>query len=124
MLSRGSLRGLVPPLCLATMAMASGCARGTELVSPLEETGTIVGRVLDSRNGSPIAGVLIVASPGAGSVTTDATGHFELTGLDLEVEYTVTAVKAGYTTSTVRVPVTRAQSFISIEFTLLRFSAR
>lgn len=119
--SRALPRRLVPMLCVAVAATASACARGTELVSAPEESGRIVGRVIDSRNGTPITGVAILANPAVPAVTTDATGHFEIANLDLEVEYTVTAVKPGYSTSTVRVPVTRAQSFISIEFTLLRF---
>ena len=107
-------------LCAAATVLGA-CARGTEIISAPEETGTIVGRVLDSLSGAPIAGVSITTtSVLVPDVTSDATGHFEIADLPLDSEFIVSASKVGYTASTVNVPVTHSQPFISIEFTLLR----
>ena len=109
-------------LLSATATVVGACARGSSIVSAPEETGTIVGRVVDTQSGVPIAGAIITTSSVlVADVTSDATGHFEIAGLALDSEFTVSASKAGYSASTVTVPVTHSQPFISIEFTLTRF---
>ena len=109
-------------LLCATATVVGACARGSGLVSAPEETGTIVGRVVDTQSGAPIADAIItISSVLVADVTSDATGHFEIADLPLDSEFVVSASKAGYSASTVTVPVTRSQPFISIEFTLTRF---
>jgi len=109
-------------LLCATATVVGACARGTSIVSAPEETGTIVGRVVDTQSGAPIAGAIITTSSVlVADVLSDATGHFEIAGLPLDSEFIVSASKAGYSASTVTVPVTHSQPFISIEFTLTRF---
>jgi carboxypeptidase family protein len=112
---------LRPIVCLAAAVALAACARGTELVSAPEETGRIVGRVVDSR-GAPVPDVTITTTPFVPTVTTDATGHFELAGLALDRAYSVRASKTGYLSSALDVPVTRSQSFIGIELTILRLA--
>lgn len=106
-------------LLLAVALVGFGCAEGTTSIPVEPETGTIIGRVVDS-NRSPVSGALIHTNPSAPSVMSDATGHFEIANLPLEAEYLVTAVKAGYVSSSVEVPVTEVQPVISIELTLAR----
>ncbi|MFN2421489.1 MAG: carboxypeptidase-like regulatory domain-containing protein [Gemmatimonadota bacterium] len=105
-------------LLLAVALVGFACADGTTSIPIEPETGTIIGRVVDS-NRTPLAGALIHTTS-APSVMTDATGHFTIADLPLEAEYLVTAVKAGYVSSSVEVPVTEAQPLISIELTLAR----
>lgn len=113
------LVGLVTMFPLTAFA----CAEGATTVTTPEARGTIAGRVLDTRNGGPVVGASIVTDPFLPTVTTDAAGRFQLSDLILNVEYTVTASAPGYIQSTVRVPVSRAQTFVSVEFTLTRFAA-
>jgi hypothetical protein len=113
----------LPGACWLLLAIAlagSACAKGTTSIPVEPETGTIVGRVVDSSR-RPVAGALIHTNPFAPSVMTDATGRFGIANLPLDAEYLVTAVKAGYVSSSVEVPVTEAQPTVSIEFTLARF---
>ena len=105
--------------CAAAAVVVGACAEGSQIVSASEETGTIVGRVVETGNGAPIAGAVVTMSP-VGAATSDATGHFEFTDLPLDSEFIVSASKAGYSASTLTVPVTRSQPLISIEFTLTR----
>lgn len=107
--------------CAALLSAASvACADGPTTIEIEAPTGTIAGRVLDSQTGAPLAGANIAVQPFVPGVTTDAEGRFVIENLVIETEYRVTAVKPGYTSSSVDVPVSRSQLFFSVEFTLLR----
>jgi len=67
----------------------------------LDFTGSAVsfaisGVVVDA-NGSPLAGVTVTPSSGPGPVTTDATGHYVVTGLTRGASLTLTPSLAGFT---------------------------
>jgi hypothetical protein len=60
--------------------------------------GTITGRVADQATGTPIAGAIVSASPGAWATRTDANGSYQF---DLETgSYDLTVKKYGYKTAT------------------------
>ncbi|MDI1462928.1 carboxypeptidase-like regulatory domain-containing protein [Catellatospora sp. KI3] len=64
---------------ILALAAALG-ALGLAAPAQAEETGTITGTLTDA--GRPVAGAAVSAyGPGWGSATTDATGHYELSGL-------------------------------------------
>jgi hypothetical protein len=112
----------VAGVTLATLLAAAlaACADGPTIVTIPAPTGTIAGRVLDARTGAPIPGAGISVLPFAPGATTDAEGRFLLEELAVDTEYRVSALKPGYTSSTVEVPVSKGQLFFSVEFTLLR----
>ena len=96
MLDRSSTRAalLTLALILAFISQANQAFAGT--------LGSIAGTVSDAKSGAPLAGVrLKVTSPSqAASVTTDARGHFLVFSLQPD-NYTITAEKDGYETTSV-----------------------
>lgn len=119
-LSAAARRRAFAGVALVAATAAVACAEGPTTITIPAPTGTIAGRVLDSRTGAPIPGVDISVLPFTPGATTDAEGRFVLEELAVDTEYRVSALKAGYTSSTVEVPVSKAQLFFSVEFTLLR----
>ena len=115
-----ALRALAGAALVAVTAAGLACAEGPTTITIPAATGTIAGRVLDSRTGGAIPGVEISVLPFVPGATTDAEGRFVLEELAVDMEYRVSALKPGYTSSTVEVPVSKAQLFFSVEFTLLR----
>ena len=116
------LRALAGCVLVAAAATGLACAEGPTTVSIAVPTGTIAGRVLDTR-GAPVPGVNISVLPFVPGTTTDAKGRFVLEELPIETEYRVSALKPGYTSSSVNVPVSKAQLFFSVEFTLFRLGS-
>jgi len=80
-------------MVLAFAAPAASALAGT--------SGAIRGYVKDAGNGTPIAGVhLRISSPSQMvETTTDSHGHYVVFGLQPD-DYTITAVKPGYTAQT------------------------
>ncbi len=86
----------------ALFALATASA-----VHAQETTGTIRGQVVDdSGNGVPSATVQIVHTPSGtrSTVTSDASGNFNASGLRLGGPFNVTVVSAGYESATTTVP--------------------
>ncbi len=86
--------------------------------------GGIAGTITDASTGAPIPGVhLQLSSPSqTASVTTDAKGHFVVFSLQPD-DYTLTAVKDGYTTRAVSGYSVYADQTQQYDFELTRATA-
>ena len=83
-------------LLLVVGFMWSGCS-GTD---PVVTTGSISGKVTDSRSGEPLQGVTVSLTPSElKSRTTGSDGYFEFTDLQ-PGSYTLQGVKENYRTNT------------------------
>lgn len=67
------------------------------LAKPGHTTGAISGKILESANSTPLAGVVVTASPGGATDTTDAAGNYMLPLL-APGTYTLTAQRTGFET--------------------------
>lgn len=74
-----------------------------------DTTGSIYGKVTDTKNGEVLQGVTITLTPGGLARTTGSDGTYEFLGLEAR-QYQVQAQKAGYTTNTKSVNVLAGQA--------------
>lgn len=74
-----------------------------------DTTGSIYGKVTDTKNGEVLQGVTITLTPGGLARTTGSDGTYEFLGLEAQ-QYQVQAQKAGYTTNTKSVNVLAGQA--------------
>ena len=103
----------------AALLLAAACAEGPTTITIPPRTGTISGHVLDT-NRNPVPGARITVIPFVPDAVADAEGRFVLSDLTVGVEYRLNVVAPGHTSSFVNVEITPAQTFFSVEFTLLR----
>ncbi len=89
---------------LGTAALAVGCKEPTG-----QGKGEISGQVSDAVSGSAVAGASVTTQPATGAVLTDAQGRYTISDVATG-SYTVSAAKAGYSTGTVPVSVSRGQT--------------
>lgn len=95
------MRGISRILGAALLTGLLACKGGHPPTKPFGVE--IVGRVTDSE-GNPVAGATITTNPPSGSISTDSNGQFAVS-IGVEAgEYTITAVKEGYrsTSATIR----------------------
>ena len=79
-------------MLLALLAMV-GCEPVT-----YDVFATVCGTVVDSDTMEPIEGVSVQLSPSSKNMVTGANGRFEFAEVDA-VQYTITVMKAGYSTN-------------------------
>src|SRR6056297_1621499 len=83
-------------LCLITTLFA---AFGSELVAQ-QNTGRIIGRVVDAANAQPLQGVQVIVGDGVVGTLTDLDGRYVLVGVPTGT-VTLTAQSLGYGTKTI-----------------------
>ena len=95
-----------------TVCVMAALITGCSLFDSSTEYGAIAGYVVDSSDGTPIAGARITMIPGGGSDKTNEKGRFSISSISAG-SYTVAASKQGYVNKTVHVFVEAGQTAIA-----------
>lgn len=81
----------------AKVTFAAGENAVADVKLEAEQPGSMSGRVIDPVTGEAVNGAKIILTPGGATTTTDASGHYILTGIP-PVSYSAEATMSGYNT--------------------------